>query len=87
MKKQTFLATLVDKTGETKDFYRFSCQRAETVEKKIREAASTGSTGLSSLYRTLWMQAGVVACEIWATPDGYHKEKEPVIRFPMDWAA
>ena len=87
MRKQTFIATLVDKGGEMKDFYRFSCRRAETVEKKVREAASLGNTGLSSLYRTFWMRDGVVACEIWATPDGYHKEKDPAIRFAMDWAA
>lgn len=85
MKKQTFVALLVDKDGNMKDFYRFSCKKAETVEKQVRSAASAENVGMRGLLRTLWMRDGVVACEIRATPDGYHEEKEPVIRFAMDW--
>jgi len=86
-KQQTYIAALVDETGRMRDFYRFSCKKASTVEKRIRQAMSAENTGLNSIYRWSWMQEGVVACEISATPDGYHKEGKPVIRFAMDWVA
>ena len=85
--RQTFVAKLVDKDGNMKDFYRFSCKKAGTVEKKIRAAMSAENTGLESLFRTFWKRDGVVACEIRATPDGVNEEEKPVLRFSMDWAA
>lgn len=86
-KQQTYIASLVDETGRMRDFYRFYCKKASTVEKNIRRAMSAKNTGLNGIYRWSWMQEGVVACEIHATPDGYRKEKDPVIRFAMDWVA
>ena len=32
------------------------------------------------------MLKDVVACEIYKTPDGFHKDAAPVSRFAMDWA-
>ena len=84
MKKQTFIAKMVDDRGDCMDFYRFSCKKVSTVEKNIREAMSEDNTGLMGLFRRDWIRNGVVACLIFETPDGATCGGNLVREFPMD---
>lgn len=86
MGKQTYVACMVDGDGNVCDFYRYDCKKHSTVENSIRKAMSDENMGLMSIFRKDWILKDVVACEVFRSPDGIHKEQKPVRRFSMDWA-
>ena len=69
-KQQTFIVHLEDAQGKMCNFERFSCKRLETVRRNMRLLWE------SDLYRIC--NKDVVVWKIYATPDGYHRELEPV---------
>ena len=79
---ERYLARLLDERGSTKDFYRFDCLKAETVEKHIRKMMRKDNTGLITLIRKNWIERGVVECEIYSSANGAYVA---VRRFSMDW--
>ena len=73
MQQQTFIAVLLDKSFNQVGFERFSCKKPETVEKLMKKLFD------SPLYRVCSKEA--VSIAIYATPDGYNREKDPCKAF------
>lgn len=68
MKQQTFIVKCIDAAGITKDFYRFSYKKPETVFKKLKEAV----TGIDTDYwYKSWWREEIENLICYATPDGY----------------
>ena len=77
MATQTYISRLEDSTGKMLDSERWSYKRPETILQKL----SNGYSKYYDLYKRQLEQAATVA--IYATPDGYHMEKMPVMRVPV----
>lgn len=74
-KKMTFITCIEDSAGNTIDFYRWSYKRASTCEKAIRKLYRP-STSFPNFMKHDLERGKQISC--YATPDGYHKEKNPV---------
>jgi len=75
MKKQTFIAYIVNENDIMIGFERFSYKRLETVERSMKELFE------SELYRICNKDAKAV--KIYATPDGYNRENTPALVFEV----
>lgn len=75
MKRQTFIAYIVNENDTMINFERFSYKRLETVERSMKEAFK------SELYRICNKDAKAV--KIYVTPDGYNREANPVLVFEV----
>ena len=84
--KQRFLAMMVDDKGEVKDFYRFSCKSAKTVEKSMQWAMDA-DTWPETMFRKEWEENGVVKCEIYETCGAVEDGMKPVLVMPIEWVA
>jgi hypothetical protein len=78
MKKQTYLSYIEDVNGRMIDFNRWAFKRPETIVKKHKEALEQDRT----FWRKIWRDGVTLA--IYATPDGYNKEPQPVITISLD---
>ena len=78
MKKQTYLSYIEDANGRMIDFNRWAFKRPETIIRKHREALARDGR----FWRTMWKDGVTLA--IYATPDGYNKEPQPVITISLD---
>lgn len=75
MKKQTYIAAVQDAHGRQLTFERFTCSRPETVKKHMQQLLT------NDLYRAC--TPGVARVEVYATPDGYHRNPDPVTTFAV----
>lgn len=75
MKKMTFIALVFDKEHQGKheeiDFQRWGYTRVQTVKKKMLELCR--NYHFSEYYGKV--------CKIYATPDGYKREENPMLAF------
>lgn len=78
MKKQTYISYLEDGCGNRIAFERWAYKRVETILSKLK-VLYTGS--YSFVYKEDIAKAKTVS--IYATPDGYNREKYPVVRIPI----
>ena len=90
MKKQTFILSVWcgtenyrDAEGCNKDFFRFSCKKAETVKKYLcGYVTQAKDKGLEFLYPFFFAEGGRYMIE--NTPDGYNTRKKEESGFIKD---
>ena len=75
MKKQTFIADVISTTGNRITFERFTCSRPATVKKHMQQLFT------NDLYKACTPSAARI--EVYATPDGYNRNPEPVTEFEV----
>lgn len=72
--QMTFLAILKKDNNEV-SFERFGCKRATTVKRQMIKLSQ------NNFYRACMEGANTI--EVYATPDGYTKEKNPCLVFSV----
>lgn len=75
MAQQKFIAYINDKHGKMITFERFSCTKVETVKAQMNKLFA------NDLYRVCTKGASTI--DIYATPDGYTKEPNPIFTMQL----
>ena len=68
--RQTFIVYEEDAQGKILKFERFACKRLETVKRNMWKLYEMNNKSVSG--------SGVFVWKIYATPEGVHKDLEPV---------
>jgi hypothetical protein len=75
MKKQTYISYLEDGNQKMIDFERWSHKRVETILSKLSELYK------NPFYQIYMQRAETIS--IYATPDGYNRDRNPILRIPV----
>ena len=78
MKKQTYVSYIENASGCMVAFNRWTYKHPETIARKYAEALIKEG----DFWRMMWSDGVTLA--IYATPDGYTKEPNPIISIPLD---
>lgn len=77
MKKQTFISQLETKNGEMVNFERWNYRRVTTIKKHLKNLYSD----YKGVYEKDLEKSHYIT--IYATPDGYTKEEQPVFKISI----
>ena len=78
MKKQTFVSYLEDSNGKMINFERWNFKKVSTIQKKLKELY----TNYKWVYNDDIKKSKYLT--IYATPDGYNKEKMPIVKISIE---
>lgn len=80
MKQQTYISYLEDQQKNIIDFHRWSYKKASTIVKKLKEFYQNNKD-YGYIKKDLEKAAQIA---IYATPDGYNREKTPTLIIPIE---
>ena len=78
MKQQTFISIERDASGSQRDFERWNCKRAATIQKRYARIYKD-----SCMFQMLMRKQQIEKIDVYRTPDGYTKEADPCYSFNL----